>query len=69
MSDMSYIVFESVGSVVDPNLGEVYPMCADGTPDLDMGVEFEGLSDEWLESLSQEDEITFKKILFHKNFK
>lgn len=69
MNDMNLFNLESVGSVADLEQGLVYPMLEDGSPDFECGVEFSELSDEWCESLSEEDETTFKKILFHKNWK
>lgn len=69
MNDMNLFNLESVGSVADLEQGLVYPMLEDGSPDFECGVDFLELSDEWCESLSEEDEITFNKILFHKYWK
>ena len=49
------IELESVGSVIDSETGIVYPLFENGDIDLDMGVEFDEASDEWLESLSEND--------------
>ena len=45
----------SVGCVIDSETGIVYPLFENGDIDLDMGVEFDEASDEWLESLSEND--------------
>ena len=51
---MEVLVLESVGSCVDTD-GIVYPMNVDNTPDLNGGSYFEDTTDEWSESLSEED--------------
>ena len=48
------LVLESVGSCVDTD-GMVYPLNIDNTPDLNSGVDFLDTTDEWSESLSEED--------------
>ena len=49
------IELESVGSVIDPQEGIVYPLFENGAIDLDNGVELEEVSDEWFDSLSEND--------------
>ena len=49
------IELESVGSVIDPQDGMVYPLFENGAIDLGMGVELEEASDEWFDSLSEND--------------
>ena len=51
---MELLVLESVGSCVDTD-GMVYPMNVDDTPDLNGGSDFLDTTDEWSESLSEED--------------
>ena len=51
---MNVLVLESVGSCVDAN-GMVYPMNVDDTPDLNCGTDFINTTDEWSETLSEED--------------
>ena len=51
---MNVLVLESVGSCVDED-GVVYPLNADNTPDITCGVDFIDTTDEWSESLSEED--------------
>ena len=51
---MEVLVLESVGSCVDTD-GMVYPLNIDNTPDLNSGVDFLDTTDEWSESLSEED--------------
>ena len=51
---MNVLVLESVGSCVDTD-GVVYPMYTDDTPDLNCGTEFIYTTDEWSETLSEED--------------
>ena len=55
MKEVKMIELESVGSVIDSETGIVYPLFENGDIDLDMGVEFDEASDEWLESLSEND--------------
>ena len=50
---MTYL--NSVGSFVDLDNGMVYPANEDNTPDLDCGVEFDNLSSEWVDSITDED--------------
>ena len=52
---MDLVKLHSVGSVVDFDTKVVYPQMEDGTPDLDMGVHMDEVTEEWLESLSSTD--------------
>jgi len=54
LNEAKYIKLNSVGSAID-NDGNVYPQLKNGKPDLDNGVEFSEVSDEWIESLSSAD--------------
>ena len=49
------IELESVGSVINPQNGMVYPQLTNGLPDLECGVELEEVSDEWIDALSDSD--------------
>ena len=49
------IELESVGSVIDPQDGIVYPLFENGAIDLGNGVELEEASDDWFDSLSESD--------------
>ena len=49
-----YMELESVGSCIDRD-GIVYPMNVDGTIDRNCGVDWLETSDEWSESVSEED--------------
>ena len=49
------IKLESVGSLVDVDIMEVYPCMEDDTPDWECGVPLTEVSDEWAFSLSDED--------------
>ena len=51
---MNVLVLESVGSCVDKK-GMIYPMNVDNTPDTNSGVDWLDTTDEWSESLSEED--------------
>lgn len=51
------IKLHSVGSVLDTNKGIVYPMLADGNPDLHMGTNLLEVSREWIEKLSIDDHL------------
>jgi hypothetical protein len=54
VNEAKHIKLNSVGSVIDQD-GIVYPQLKNGKPDLDNGVEFSEISDEWLEGLSDAD--------------
>jgi hypothetical protein len=49
------IELESVGSVINPQNGMVYPQLTNGLPDMECGVELEECDDEWFDSLSEDD--------------
>jgi len=55
MKAIKMIELESVGSVIDPQDGIVYPLFENGAIDLGNGVELEEVSDEWFDSLSEDD--------------
>jgi len=55
MKAIKMIELESVGSVIDPQDGIVYPLFQNGAIDLGNGVELEEVSDEWFDSLSEDD--------------
>ena len=52
---MNLLELNSVGSVIDIEEKVVYPQLVNGLPDLNAGVEVYETSDEWFESLSNED--------------
>ena len=54
VNEAKHIKLNSVGSIIDQD-GIVYPQLKNGKPDLDNGVEFSEVSDEWLEGLSDAD--------------
>lgn len=64
LNEAKYTKLDSVGSIIDQN-GIVYPEMENGKPDLNAGVEFSELSDEWLSALSKEDK---KKISKFESF-
>jgi hypothetical protein len=50
------VALESVGSLIDPATGTIYPQFADGTPDLDCGIDVDDEpSDDWCAALSTAD--------------
>ena len=51
---LNVLVLESVGSCIDED-GTVYPMNTDNTPDTNSGVDWLETTDEWSESVSEED--------------
>ena len=51
---MNVLMLESVGSCVDCN-GTTYPLNVDGTPDMNSGVHYSDVSNEWFDSLSVKD--------------
>ena len=53
-SSVNILELESVGSCIDTD-GIVSPMNVDGTPDTNCGVDWIDTSDEWSESLSEDD--------------
>ena len=54
INGIDYTELESAGSCIDRD-GVVYPMNADGTIDTNCGVDWLDASDEWDDSLSEED--------------
>ena len=52
---MNLLRLNSVGSVLDLEDNMVYPQLVDGLPDLNIGVELDECSYEWVLSLSKED--------------
>ena len=54
INGIDYMELESVGSCIDRD-GIVYPMNVDGTIDTNCGVDWLETSDEWSESVSEED--------------
>ena len=56
MSTSNFINLSSVGSVLNPENGLVYPMLVNGTADLDDdGVHINDVEEEWVDGLSKED--------------
>ena len=51
---MNVLMLESVGSCIDTE-GVVYPVSVNGTPNTTCGVDWLDTTDEWSESLSEED--------------
>ena len=51
------IELKSVGSYLDPDVGVIYPIEEDGTPDYGCSISLydDEVSSEWIESLSEED--------------
>ena len=64
---LNVLVLESVGSCIDED-GTVYPMNVDGTPDTNCGVDWVETSDEWSESLSNEDAALLDDWLLENNY-
>jgi hypothetical protein len=55
MKELKLIELESVGSVIDPKEGIVYPLFENGALDLGGGVLISDVTDEWLNALSEND--------------
>ena len=66
-NEIGYVSLQSVGSIVTEN-GTVYPMCVNGTPDMNSGVDWIDTSDEWSESLSEEDAGLLDDWLLENNY-
>ena len=64
---LEVLVLESVGSCVDTD-GMVYPMNVDDTPDLNCGSDWLDTTDEWSESLSEEDAGLLNDWLLENNY-
>ena len=64
---MNVLVLESVGSCVDTE-GTIYPMNMDNTPDTNCGVDWVDTSDEWSESLSDDDNDLLHDWLLENNY-
>jgi hypothetical protein len=54
---MNLLRLNCVGSVLDLEDNMVYPQLVDGLPDLNMGVQLDECSEEWLTSLSKKDSV------------
>ncbi len=54
---MNLLRLNSVGSVLDLEDNVVYPQLVDGLPDLNMGVQLDECSEEWVSSLSKKDSV------------
>ena len=55
LKEVKMIELESVGSVIDPETAEVYPLFENGAIDLGCGVHLYEVTDEWFDSLSEYD--------------
>ena len=64
---LNVLVLESVGSCIDGG-GTVYPMNGNDTPDTNCGVDWLDTSDEWSESLSEEDAGLLNDWLLENNY-
>jgi hypothetical protein len=64
MKEVKMIELESVGCVIDPETGIVYPLFENGAIDLGNGVEFECLDQDWLDQLSGDDVDTLRNNEF-----
>ena len=64
---LNVLVLESVGSCMDSD-GVVYPMNVDNTPDTNCGVDWIETSDEWSESLSDDDNDLLHDWLLENNY-
>jgi len=56
------IKLESVGSLVDVDIMEVYPCMEDDTPDWGNGTPLTEVSDEWAFSLSESDKTLLEDL-------
>ena len=65
---LNVLVLESVGSCIDED-GITYPLNVDDTPDLECGVDWLDTTDEWSESLSEEDAGLLDDWLLKNNYK
>ena len=64
---LNILVLESVGSCIDED-GTVYPINTDNTPDTNCGVDWIDTSDEWSESVSEEDNGLLGDWLLENNY-
>ena len=64
---LNVLVLESVGSCMDED-GTVYPMNGNDTPDTNCGVDWLDTTDEWSESLSEEDAGLLNDWLLENNY-
>ena len=65
---MNVLMLEIVGSCIDCT-GTTYPLNVDGTPDMNSGVDWLDTTDEWSESLSEEDAGLLDDWLLKNNYK
>ena len=64
---LNVLVLESVGSCMDAD-GMVYPMNGNDTPDTNGGVDFLDTTDEWMNSLSDDDNDLLHNWLLENNY-
>ena len=64
---LNVLVLESVGSCIDTE-GMVYPLNVDDTPDTNCGSDWLDTTDEWSESLSEEDAGLLNDWLLENNY-
>ena len=64
---LNVLVLESVGSCMDAD-GMVYPMNGNDTPDTNSGVDFLDTTDEWMNSLSDDDNDLLHNWLLENNY-
>ena len=65
--DLNVLVLDSVGSCMDTD-GMVYPLNANDTPDTNGGVDFLDTTDEWMNSLSDDDNDLLHNWLLENNY-
>jgi hypothetical protein len=62
------VYLKSVGCVLDSSNAMVYPMLADGSTDLlDEGVSLRHVTEEWIDTLSEEDVIKVGEVVDNLN--
>jgi hypothetical protein len=64
---LNVLVLESVGSCIDTD-NVTHPLNVDGTPDMNSGVDWLDTTDEWSESLSEEDAGLLDDWLLKNNY-
>ena len=60
---MNVLMLESVGSCIDCD-GTTYPLQIDGTPDMNMGVHYSDVCEEWLNGLSFDDDDSLNEWVY-----
>ena len=66
LNEKSYLILDSVGTLVNRKTAMTYPMYIDGTPDLEAEVPLSECTEEWWQSLSEDDDYNIREEFLTK---